>query len=86
MSRSHVPSYALYWKAWLALLVITVAMVFVGSAPVVVAGIAAKAAIIVLVFMHMRYERLDFALYVLVSMFFLSLLLFGLMVPDGRAM
>jgi caa(3)-type oxidase subunit IV len=86
MSETHAPSYALYWKAWLALLAITVTMVFVGSTPVVVAGIAAKAAIILLWFMHMRYERLDFALFVLVSMFFLALVLFGLIVPDGRAM
>jgi hypothetical protein len=75
-----------YWFAWLILLVITVTMVFLGSKPVLIAGMSVKAAIILLWFMHLKYERLMFSVGILAAIFFTALLLFGLIVPDGLSM
>ena len=79
-------SYTTYWRAWLCLLVITVTMVFIGSAPVLIGGMMLKATIIALWFMHLRYERLDFVLCVIISIFCTALLLYLLILSDGRAM
>ena len=79
-------SYAKYWVAWLCLLVITLVMVFVANPLGLMTGMALKATIIVLWFMHLRYERLELTLSVIITLFATSLILFFLMVPDGRAM
>ncbi|MDH3591630.1 MAG: hypothetical protein OER88_07120 [Planctomycetota bacterium] len=86
MSEHADTSLLLYWKAWAALLVITLVMAFFTSTGVIVVGIAAKVTIIGAWFMHLKQERLDFVLYVAVSLVFFSLLLFGLIAPDGAAM
>ncbi len=79
-------NYRTYWLAWLCLLCITLAMLFIGKPAVLIAGMILKASIIGLWFMHLRYERLDFVLCILVGIFVTGLLLFGLIAPDGRAM
>lgn len=79
-------NYSTYWLAWLCLLVITLAMVFIGSPPVLVAGMVLKAAIISLWFMHLRYEHVDLVLCVVLGIFATGLLLFLLIAPDGTAM
>lgn len=79
-------SYKTYFKAWLVLLAITLTMVVVGSPALLIFGMCAKAAIIALWFMHLRYERIDFTLYVLLGMFATAIILYALTVPDGRAM
>jgi cytochrome c oxidase subunit IV len=84
-SQPHA-AYQTYWLAWVSLLVITVAMVYSGRPFLLVTGMTAKAAIIGLWFMHLRYERLDLVLCVVVGIFATALVLFLLMVPDGRAM
>jgi len=79
-------SYAPYWVAWGALLVITVAMLAMGSPVVLLAGIGVKAAIICFWFMHLRVERWDLTATVLVGAFATAAVLFGLIASDGVAM
>jgi len=87
MSENTAPSYARYWKAWAALLVITLLMVFLPtSGAVILVGIGAKVAIIASVFMHLKDETLDFVVLVAFSIVFFALILYGLMVPDGLVM
>ena len=78
--------YRTYWLAWLCLLVITVAMVFIGTSTVLLAGMTLKAAIIGLWFMHLRFERLGLVASVALGTFATGLILFLLIYPDGRAM
>jgi caa(3)-type oxidase subunit IV len=84
--RHEEASYGKYWLAWLALLLITVTMVFIGSAPILIAGMTVKALIIALWFMHLRYERLELVLCVVIGIFATALLLYLVMVPDGNEM
>lgn len=86
MTEPAAPDYGIYFKAWLVLLGITIVMVFLSNPAILVVGMAAKAAIIALWFMHLRYEKLDFTLLMVVSILFFSLVLYGLLVPDGLAM
>ncbi len=87
MAGGHVEfSYKPYWIAWLCLLAITLAMVFIGNQAVLIVGMALKATIIGAWFMHLRYERLDFVLCVALGILATSLVLFFLIAPDGRAM
>jgi len=79
-------SYPVYWKAWGALLAITLAMVFIGHAPLLILGMSLKAFIIAWWFMHLRHEKLDFVLYALGGLFLTAAVLYGLILPDGRAM
>ena len=87
MTEAHVEvSYKTYWYAWLCLLVVTLLMVLTLDPLVLIAGMSLKALIIALWFMHLRYEKLELVLYVLVGIFATALLLFFLIAPDGRAM
>lgn len=86
MSSQLAARYKTYWMAWLALLVVTVLMVFVGHRPVLVAGMVFKAAVIVMLFMHLKYEKFALIVTVLLGVFATSLLLYGLLIPDGLAM
>ena len=86
-SQTHTEAdYKTYWQAWGVLLVITLAMVFIGSPVVLICGMILKATIIALWFMHLRYERIELVLSVLIGIFAFSLILFFLIVPDGMAM
>ena len=78
--------YGLYFRAWAVLLVITLAMVFIGNPIVLVLGMCLKATIIAAFFMHLKYETRDFILMVALSIVVFSLVLFGLVIPDGLAM
>ena len=78
-------AYAIYWKAWVALLIVTLGMVFIQTKAILIIGMCCKATIISLWFMHLRYEKLDFVLYILLGIFATSLLLFGLIAPDAMA-
>lgn len=86
MDPAHAPTtYRAYWIAWFVLLALTVTMVFLGNPVVLIGGMAIKAAIIGLVFMHLRFERAGLAIGILLATLGLGLLLFGLIVPDGMA-
>ena len=78
--------YGLYLRAWAVLLVITLAMVFIGNPIVLILGMCLKATIIAAFFMHLKYETKDFILMVALSIVLFSLVLFGLVTPDGLAM
>jgi len=80
------PGYSKYWKAWGVLLVLTVVMVAMANPVVLMTGIAVKAAIILFVFMHLQYEKAGLVLCILIGTFATSVVLFGLLIPDGRAM
>jgi cytochrome c oxidase subunit IV len=60
-------------------------MLVVASPVVVLAGISLKAAIICLWFMHLRYERWDFATIIAVFIFATAVFLALLTYPDGAA-
>ena len=79
-------AYRTYWVAWAILLCVTLGMVLLHHPAVLLAGMALKAAIIAFWFMHLKYEKAGLVVSVLVGIFATSLLLFGLIVPDGRAM
>ncbi len=82
----HAMGYGTYLKAWVVLLFLTILMVMIANPAFLIAGMTVKALIIALYFMHLRHERRDFTLYMLLGLFLTSLLLFGLIIPDGRAM
>ena len=92
--HAHEPAgYGMYFLTWFSLLVLTAITVTAagmtfGSMSVVVALLIAlvKATIVLMLFMHLKYERFDFILYVLLSTFLTALVLFGLILPDGYAM
>ena len=86
MSSQFAARYKTYWTAWLALLVVTVLMVFVANRSVLIAGMVFKAAIILMLFMHLKYEKFALIVTVLLGVFATSLLLYGLLIPDGMAM
>lgn len=86
MSTTTVPNYRVYLKIWIVLLVITLLMVFTRNPAILLPGMAAKATLIALWFMHLKDERKDFILYVAGSIVIFSAVLFALLVPDGKAM
>jgi len=83
---SATPHYAVYFKIWGVLLVITLLMVFTRNPAVLLPGMAAKATLIALWFMHLKDERRDFIFYIAASIVVFSLVLFGLIAPDGKVM
>jgi cytochrome c oxidase subunit IV len=86
MTTATVPNYRVYLRIWVVLLVITLIMVFTKKPLVLVPGMAAKATLIALWFMHLKDERKDFIFYVVAAIVLCSLVLFVLLVPDGKAM
>lgn len=78
--------YRTYWVAWVVLLGVTLGMVSLTHPAVLLAGMAVKASIIAFWFMHLKYEKAGLVVSVFVAIFATSLLLFGLIAPDGRAM
>ena len=86
MSTATAPNYRVYLKVWIALLVITLLMVFTRNPSILLPGMAAKATLIALWFMHLKDERKDFIFYVAGSIVIFSAVLFVLLVPDGKAM
>ena len=86
MTTRTAPNYRVYLKIWVVLLVITLVMVFTKKPAILLPGMAAKATLIALWFMHLKDERKDFIFYVASSIVIFSLVLFALLVPDGRAM
>ena len=86
MDAARVPAYRTYWIAWLFLLILTLVMVVLSSPVVLLAGMTVKAAVILFWFMHLRSERVGLVAAVLAAIFVTGFLLFGLLVPDGRAM
>jgi caa(3)-type oxidase subunit IV len=86
MSTATAPNYRVYLRIWIVLLVITLLMVFTRNPAILLPGMAAKATLIALWFMHLKDERKDFIFYVAGSIVIFSAVLFALLVPDGKAM
>jgi caa(3)-type oxidase subunit IV len=86
MTTATAPNYRVYLRIWGVLLVITLLMVFTRNPAILLPGMAAKATLIALWFMHLKDERKDFIFYVGGSIVIFSIVLFVLLVPDGKAM
>lgn len=84
MESMHPVPYAAYWKAWAVLLVLTLMMIFISHPAILVGGILVKAAIITALFMHLRWERMDFALGIVFATLLTALVLYLLILPDAR--
>lgn len=78
--------YRKYWIAWCLLLGLTLFMVLVQNPVVLMTGITIKAATILLVYMHLKYERVGLVVSVFAGIFLTLAILCVLIAPDGRAM
>ena len=94
MNSGHEIGYGVYWRTWLALLALTVIMVFTDKAPlprgvlvaILVAAMLMKASLIGAYFMHLRFENIGLIVAVMVGLFFFGAVLFLMIVPDGLEM
>ncbi len=86
MSKTTTSAYRPYWTAWFILLVITVAMVFIGSKAILALGMTLKAAIIAMFFMHLGREKKGLIYSVLIGVLVMTAFLVVLLVPDGAHM
>ena len=90
-STAHIVSQRVYWISWSVLLVFTVTMLWLDTAPIsrlafvllMVAAMLTKATVIGGNFMHLRGERLSLVLIVVVGLLITGALLFGLIAPDA---
>ena len=84
-------SYKTYWYTWGVLLVLTLGMILAGGAAIskvwivalLLAGMLAKATLILANFMHLRFERVGLILTVVIGIVFTALALFFGIAPDG---
>ena len=84
-------SYKTYWYTWGVLLVLTLGMLLAGEAAIskvwivalLLAGMLAKATLILANFMHLRFERVGLILTVVIGIVFTALALFFGIAPDG---
>jgi cytochrome c oxidase subunit IV len=80
-----------YWIIWAVLLTATVSMVFIGEsqmheaskALLLLVGSSIKATLIIFFYMHLRFERLNLILVVLVGIFVTGILMFAIPAYDG---
>ena len=86
LQASSEVNYKPYWVAWGILLVITLAMITISNPTVLIIGMSLKATIIGLWFMHLRSERPDFVMWIVIGIFAVGLILFLFIVPDARSM
>ncbi len=84
VSETHSgPGYAVFWRAWFVLLLITLAMIFIRSESILILGMCLKASIILFWFMHLKYERLSLSLSVVLGIFLTTAVLMVLIAYDG---
>ena len=84
-------SYKTYWYTWGVLLVLTLGMILAGGSAIskvwivalLLAGMLAKATLILANFMHLRFERVGLILTVVIGIVFTALALFFGIAPDG---
>ena len=84
--------YGIYWIIWGILLVLTLVMIVIGESSLgsvgkgglLMLGAAAKAALIIFYFMHLRLEKAGLAVVVLVGIFLTGTLMFALPAIDGE--
>ena len=91
MSEHGAVSYRTYWSIWGILLVLTLVMIGLDSAPlprallvVVLVGVMLiKAFLVAGYFMHLRYERLALGLGAALGLLLTGAVLYVLLIPDG---
>jgi caa(3)-type oxidase subunit IV len=91
MRQATASNARVYWTTWGVLLALTVVMLWLdvadiprGALLVVLLGaMTVKAALIGGTFMHLRHEHLGIVLTVVVGLFALALVLYGLIAPDA---
>ncbi|MBI4477435.1 MAG: cytochrome C oxidase subunit IV family protein [Acidobacteria bacterium] len=84
-------SHRLYWRTWVALLVLTTVMIVLDGSPlprrvfvgVLLGAMLVKAALIGAHFMHLRFERGSLAVIVIIGLLITGTLLFVLIAPDA---
>ena len=79
-------TYRGYWIAWGILLVLTVLMVTIANPVVILAGIAVKATIISLWFMHLKFERMRLGIVIAICAVVTTLVLYGLLAWDAAVL
>ncbi len=80
-----------YWRIWFFLLALTLGMVFVDQSPIsrvalvliLVIAMLSKAALIAGYFMHLRFEKSNLIVMVVIGLLITGFLLFALIAPDG---
>ncbi len=80
-----------YWRIWFFLLALTLMMVFVDQSPIsrvalvliLVIAMLSKAALIAGYFMHLRFEKSNLIVIVVIGLLITGFLLFALIAPDG---
>ncbi|MBI4456280.1 MAG: cytochrome C oxidase subunit IV family protein [Acidobacteria bacterium] len=83
--------YGVYWRTWFLLLVLTLMMVLLDQASmsrivlvwILLAAMLMKASLIGAYFMHLRFEKLNLVLMVVVEILLTAAALFFLIAPDG---
>lgn len=83
--------YKVYWIIWAILLTATLSMVLIGESQMTEApkafllliGSSIKATLIIFFYMHLRFERLNLILVVLVGIFLTGILMFVIPAFDG---
>ncbi len=80
-----------HWRIWFVLLALTLVMVFIDQSPltrnllvlVLVGVMLIKVSLIAGYFMHLRFEKWNLILVVLVGLLITGMLLFVVIAPDG---
>jgi caa(3)-type oxidase subunit IV len=84
-------SYKGYWILWVILLMLTVTMIFIGEssmsqipqATMLLIGSSLKASLIIFYYMHLRLEKRNLVLLVLIGIFLTGILMFVIPAYDG---
>jgi cytochrome c oxidase subunit IV len=91
MTNAATSNGRLYWTTWGVLLLVTLVMLWLDTAPVsrgllvtvLLGAMAVKAALIAGNFMHLRHEHRGLVLTVVLGLFALGVVLYVLIVPDA---
>jgi cytochrome c oxidase subunit IV len=83
--------YRTYWSVWVVLLILTLAMILIGSSSAprrfmvlfLILAMFAKAALITGTFMHLRFEKVVLTVTVAVGILFTAIALFFGIAPDA---
>ncbi|MBI2822448.1 MAG: cytochrome C oxidase subunit IV family protein [Acidobacteria bacterium] len=91
MKAGSEPGLALYWRTWLALLALTLVMVFLDQAAfprslivgILITAMLVKASLVGAYFMHLRFEKVALVATVIAGLLVTGSILFFLIAPDG---
>jgi cytochrome c oxidase subunit IV len=91
MTHTTAPDLRKYWMTWGILMMVTVVMLFLDSAPIgrtallvlMLGAMTVKASLIAGTFMHLRSEHVGLIATVVVGLFVMGLVLYVLIAPDA---